>query len=151
MASYVRLCVCVCVSRYNCFDWSEAIFLHMDTSLFKDLNRRGLLEKTEVWIYPHSVQLVSNYLIFMKNLRINLEISFTWIVSIIAHMNGTLLFSVDSIIDFYVYFLSYCRLFSIRDIVHHTHTLNRVLQHTPHYPSLGEALEAFKAKQNNPL
>lgn len=35
----------------------------------------------------------------------------------------------------------------IRSVVHHTHRLNRELQHSPHYPTLGLALEAFKAEQ----
>lgn len=35
----------------------------------------------------------------------------------------------------------------IRSVVHHTHRLNRALQESPHYPSMGDALEAFKNEQ----
>lgn len=35
----------------------------------------------------------------------------------------------------------------IRSVVHHTHRLNRELQHSPHYASIGDALEAYKLEQ----
>ena len=37
----------------------------------------------------------------------------------------------------------------IRSVVHHTHRLNRELQHSPHYASIGDALEAYKQEQKN--
>lgn len=33
---------------------------------------------------------------------------------------------------------------SIRTIVHHTHKLNAALQHSPHYASIGDAIEAYR-------
>lgn len=35
----------------------------------------------------------------------------------------------------------------IRSVVHHTHRLNKALQESPHYASMGDALEAFKTEQ----
>jgi high affinity sulfate transporter 1 len=39
---------------------------------------------------------------------------------------------------------------SIRSIVHHTHKLNRALQNSPHYASIGDAIEAYRAQYNVP-
>jgi SulP family sulfate permease len=37
----------------------------------------------------------------------------------------------------------------IRSVVHHTHRLNRALQQSPHYPSLGDALDVFESEKKS--
>ena len=39
---------------------------------------------------------------------------------------------------------------SVRSVVHKTHRLNRVLQHAPHYTSIGHAIEAYKQIYDEP-
>jgi high affinity sulfate transporter 1 len=39
---------------------------------------------------------------------------------------------------------------SIRTIVHHSHRLNSSLQHSPHYASIGDAIEAYRQENNVP-
>lgn len=37
---------------------------------------------------------------------------------------------------------------TIRNIVHHSHRLSRVIQHSPHYSSIGDAIEAYREEYN---